>query len=144
MKTYSAKTGEVLREWYWVDAEGRTLGRLAVDIANVLRGKHKPQFTPHIDCGDFVVVLNADKIRVTGKKYEQKRYFRHTGYPGGFRSVTFRQLKEKHPHRMIEHAVKGMLPHNRLGRQLFRKLKVYVGASHPHQSQQPKPFPFSK
>lgn len=136
--TYSAKKEDTQREWFVVDAEGQTLGKLAVVVANVLRGKHKPTFTPHADAGDFVVVINADKIQVSGKKRDQKQYHRHSGYPGGFRTQTFRQLQAKHPERIIEKAVKGMLPHNRLGSQLYRKLKVYAGAQHPHQAQQPK------
>ena len=136
--TYSAKKEDTQREWYVVDAEGQTLGKLAVVVANVLRGKHKPTFTPHADAGDFVIVINAEKIQVSGKKRDQKIYARHTGYPGGFRSQTFRQLQAKHPERIIEKAVKGMLPHNSLGRQLYRKLKVYDGTQHPHQAQQPK------
>lgn len=136
--TYSAKKDDTQREWFVVDAEGQTLGKLAVVVANVLRGKHKPTFTPHVDAGDFVVVINADKIEVSGKKRDQKIYARHSGYPGGFRTQTFRQLQAKHPERIIEKAVKGMLPHNRLGRQLYRKLKVYTGNQHPHQAQQPK------
>lgn len=136
--TYSAKKEDSQREWYVVDAEGQTLGKLAVVVANVLRGKHKPTFTPHADAGDFVIVINAEKIQVSGKKRDQKIYARHTGYPGGFRSQTFRQLQAKHPERIIEKAVKGMLPHNSLGRQLYRKLKVYDGTQHPHQAQQPK------
>ncbi len=136
--TYSANKENTQREWFVVDAEGQTLGKLAVVVANVLRGKHKPTFTPHADAGDFVVVINADKIQVSGKKRDQKQYNRHTGYPGGFRSQTFRQLQAKHPERIVEKAVKGMLPHNSLGRQLYRKLKVYAGAQHPHEAQQPK------
>ncbi|MGV3522776.1 MAG: 50S ribosomal protein L13 [Candidatus Sericytochromatia bacterium] len=138
--TYSAKKEDAQREWYVVDAEGQTLGKLAVKIADVLRGKHKPTFTPHVDAGDFVVVINAEKIQVSGKKREQKLYHRHSGYPGGFRTQTFRELQGKHPERIIEKAIKGMLPHNRLGRQLYRKLKVYAGNQHPHQAQQPKPL----
>lgn len=136
--TYSAKKEDAQRDWYVVDAEGQTLGKLAVVVANVLRGKHKPTYTPHADAGDFVIVINADKIQVSGKKRDQKLYRHHTGYPGGFRQKTFRQLQAKHPERIVEKAVKGMLPHTKLGSSLYRKLKVYAGAQHPHQAQQPK------
>ena len=139
-KTYMAKPGEVKREWYVVDATGKTLGRLAAEIATILRGKHKPQYTPHVDVGDFVIVVNAEKIAVTGRKLDQKRYYRHSGYPGGLRSVTLRQQLERHPDRVIRAAVKGMLPKNRLGRRMLKKLKVYAGPEHPHQAQQPKPL----
>ena len=138
MKTYSAKPSDISHEWLLVDAEGISLGRLASKVAQLLRGKHKPIFTPHMDTGDFVVVINASKVRLTGKKEENKNYFRHTGYPGGQRFTSYRELKEKHPERIIEHAVKGMIPHNILGRQVFKKLKVYAGPEHPHQAQQPK------
>ncbi|MCK5520816.1 MAG: 50S ribosomal protein L13 [Candidatus Marinimicrobia bacterium] len=138
MKTYSAKPSDISHEWLLVDAEGISLGRLASKIAQLLRGKHKPIFTPHMDTGDFVIVVNAAKVRLSGKKEEDKTYFRHTGYPGGGRFTSFKQLREKHPERIIEHAVKGMLPHNILGRQVFSKLKVYAGAEHPHEAQQPK------
>ncbi len=141
MKTYSAKPGEVPSNWYVVDADGQTLGRLATRIATVLRGKHKPQFTPHVDTGDFVIVLNACKVQLTGRKLEQKQYHRYSGYPGGLRSVTAADVREKDPERMIQHAVKGMLPKNKLARQIIKKLKVYPGAEHPHQAQQPVPFP---
>lgn len=137
MKTYSAKPLEVERTWWLIDAEGLTLGRLATRVANLLRGKHKPQFTPHIDTGDFVVVINADKVRVSGKKYTQKLYRRHSGYPGGMKVTAFKDLQNTQPHKVIEIAVKGMLPHNTLGRQQFTKLKVYAGAEHPHAAQQP-------
>ena len=138
MKTYLPKVNLQERKWHVIDADGAVLGRLAAQVANVLRGKNKPVFTPHLDAGDFVVVINADKIQVSGKKRDQKLYIHHTGYPGGFRQKTFRQLQAKHPERIVEKAVKGMLPHNRLGRQLYRKLKVYAGSQHPHQAQQPK------
>lgn len=138
--TFSAKKEDAQKEWFVVDAEGQTLGKLAVRVADVLRGKHKPTFTPHVDTGDFVVVINAEKIQVSGKKYEQKLYRHHTGYPGGLKTRTFRQMQEKHPTRVIEKAVKGMIPHNRLGRQQIKKLKVYAGSQHPHQAQQPKPL----
>jgi large subunit ribosomal protein L13 len=136
--TYSAKKDELTKEWFVVDASGQTLGKLAVQVANILRGKHKPTFTPHVDAGDFVVVINAEKIVVSGKKEDQKKYYRHSGYPGGFRTVVYKDLQAKHPDRIISKAVKGMLPHNRLGRQLIKKLKVYAGEAHPHQAQQPK------
>lgn len=140
MKTFSAKASEVNKEWYIIDATGLTLGKLAVRAANVLRGKHKPTYTPHVDAGDFLIVTNAEKIVVSGKKAEQKVYARHSGYPGGFRTVTYKKMQATHPERIIEKAVKGMLPHNRLGRQLIKKLKVYAGDQHPHQAQQPKPL----
>ncbi len=139
-KTYMAKPGEVTREWFVVDASGKTLGRLAADIARILRGKHKPQYTPHVDVGDFIIVINAEKIAVTGRKLDQKRYYRYSGYPGGLRSITLRRQLEKHPERVIRAAVKGMLPKNRLGRRMLKKLKVYAGPEHPHQAQQPKPL----
>jgi large subunit ribosomal protein L13 len=140
VKTFSAKPNEVEREWFVVDAEGQTLGRLATRIAAILRGKHKPIFTPHVDCGDYVVVVNADKINVTGQKLDKKIYYRHTGYPGGLRQVTLRQRLETHPERVVESAVRGMLPKNRLGRKMYKKLKVYAGPDHPHEAQQPKPM----
>lgn len=138
MDTFSAKKHEADREWYVIDATDVTLGKLAVEVANILRGKHKPTYTPHVDAGDFVVITNAEKIAVSGKKREQKRYNHHTGYPGGFRSIAFKDLQAKHPERIIEKAIKGMLPHNRLGRQVYKKLKVYAGPNHPHAAQQPK------
>jgi large subunit ribosomal protein L13 len=140
MKTYSAKPGEVTREWYLVDAEGKTLGRLATQIADTLRGKQKPQYTPHVDTGDFVVVVNAEKIQVTGNKLEQKRYYRHSGYPGGLRSRTLREQLERRPTEVLRVAVKGMLPKNRLARQQLTKLKIYAGPEHPHEAQNPRPF----
>jgi len=121
-----------------VDAQGETLGRLATRVATVLRGKHKPSFTPHVDCGDYVIIVNAEKIHVTGQKLIQKKYYRHSGYPGGLREVALRDQLQKFPTRVLEHAVRGMLPKNKLGRQMFRKLKVYAGPEHPHQAQQPK------
>jgi large subunit ribosomal protein L13 len=139
-KTYVAKPGEVEQNWFVVDATDKTLGRLATRIASVLRGKHKPEFTPHVDVGDFVIVVNAGKIRVTGRKLDQKLYYRHTGYPGGLRSITLREQLNRHPERVIEKAVKGMLPRGPLGRRMFKKLKVYEGAEHPHQAQQPEPL----
>jgi large subunit ribosomal protein L13 len=138
MKTYSAKPAEVKREWYVVDAEGKTLGRLAARIARILRGKHKAIFTPHIDTGDFVVVVNAGKIRVTGRKLEEKFYTRHSQYPGGFKKIILREQLAKHPERVIQAAVWGMLPHGHLGRAMFKKLKVYASADHPHAAQKPQ------
>jgi len=139
-KTLSAKPNEVERTWYVVDAEGKTLGRLSTEIARILRGKHKPSFTPHVDTGDYVIVINADKVRVTGKRLDQKMYYRHSGYMGGLKTVPLRRMLETHPERVIEHAVKGMLPKNRLGRQMYKKLKVYASPDHPHQAQQPQPL----
>ncbi|CAB4704276.1 MAG: 50S ribosomal protein L13 [Actinobacteria bacterium] len=138
MKTYSAKTGEITREWYIVDAEGQTLGRLATQIADRLRGKGKPSFTPHVDTGDFVVVVNAEKIAVTGKKLEQKMYYRHSGYPGGLTTRPLREQLERRPTEVLRKAVKGMLPRNRLSRQQLTKLKIYAGPVHPHEAQAPK------
>ena len=138
MKTYSAKAEEIKRGWYLVDAQGKVLGRLATQIAARLRGKHKPEFTPHADTGDFIVVVNAAKIRVTGRKAERKTYYRHTNYPGGIRETNFADLQAKHPTRALEHAVKGMLPKGPLGYAMFRKLKVYANDKHPHTAQQPK------
>lgn len=136
-KTFVTKPAEVERRWYLVDANGQTLGRLASQVARVLRGKHKPTFSPAVDCGDFVVVVNADKIRVTGRRLDQKIYYRHSGYHGGLTETGLRQELQQRPTRVIEAAVRGMLPKNSLGRQMFRKLKVYAGPKHPHQSQQP-------
>lgn len=141
MRTYSAKPGEVTQHWYVVDAEGQTLGRLATRIATVLRGKHKPVFTPHVDTGDFVVVINASKVELSGTKIDRKKYHRYSGYPGGLRSIVARTVRQDDPERMIVQAVKGMLPKNRLSRQILSKLKVYGGAEHPHDAQQPQPFP---
>ena len=140
MKTYSAKPGEIAREWYVVDAEGQTLGRLATQIADTLRGKNKAAYTPHVDTGDFVVVVNAEKIRVTGKKMEQKRYWRHSGYPGGIKSRTLAEMLDRRPEEVIRKAVKGMLPRNRLARKQLTKLKVYAGPDHPHAAQKPQPM----
>ncbi len=140
MKTYSAKPGEVTREWYLVDAEGKTLGRLATQIADTLRGKRKPQYTPHVDTGDFVIVVNAEKIQVTGNKLDQKRYYRHSGYPGGLRSRTLREQLDRRPTEVLRVAVKGMLPKNRLARQQITKLKIYAGPEHPHEAQNPRPL----
>jgi len=142
VRTFTAKSAEIEREWFVVDAEGETLGRLASKIAPILKGKHKPIYTPHLDCGDFVVVINADKVRVTGRKLDQKLYHRHSGYPGGLKSITLREQLNKHPERVISLAVKGMLPKNKLGRRMFKKLKVYASDSHPHEAQQPKPLEF--
>ena len=140
MKTFSAKPYEVERTWFELDAQGQTLGRLATRVASILRGKHKPIYTPHVDCGDYVIVVNADKINVTGQKLDQKIYYRHSGYPGGLKQITLRRQLENHPERVIESAVRGMLPKNRLGRKMFKKLKVYAGPDHPHQAQQPEPL----
>ncbi|MBA2320015.1 MAG: 50S ribosomal protein L13 [Deltaproteobacteria bacterium] len=139
--TYSAKTGEVARNWYVVDATGQTVGRLASRIATVLRGAHKPQFTPHIDTGDFVVVINAEKVELTGRKLDQKFYYHYTGYPGGLKGISARALRDTDPERMLRQAVEGMLPKNRLARQLITKLKVYAGAEHPHRAQVPQTLP---
>lgn len=136
-KTYSAKPLEVERKWYLIDAEGEILGRLATKIATILRGKNKPEYTPHVDTGDFVIVINADKVVVTGKKETDKKYYRHSGYPGGLKVATFRELMEKNPTLALEKAVKGMLPHNTLGDEQFQKLKLYAGSEHPHAAQQP-------
>jgi large subunit ribosomal protein L13 len=138
MKTWNAKPGEVQRGWYLVDAEGKNLGRLATQIADTLRGKRKPQFTPHVDTGDFVIVVNAEKIAVTGKKLDDKMYYRHSGYPGGLKERTLREQLERRPTEVIRAAVKGMLPRNKLARQQLTKLKVYAGPEHPHDAQAPK------
>jgi len=137
MKTFSAKPHEVKRDWYVIDASDQVLGRLAVEIARRLRGKHKPEFTPHVDTGDYIVVINAEKVRVTGRKAEQKMYYRHSQYPGGLKSTSFTKLQQKFPTRIIEKAVKGMLPKGPLGSAMYRKLKVYAGTQHPHAAQQP-------
>ena len=142
MKTYSAKAESVERDWYIVDAEGKTLGRLAVEVATRLRGKHKPEFTSHIDTGDFVVVVNCEKVKVTGNKAKDKIYHAHSGYPGGLKSISFEKLIERAPERVIQNAVKGMLPKNALGRAMFKKLKVYAGSEHPHGAQQPQAVQF--
>jgi len=138
MKTSSTKPADIKREWYIVDAEGKTLGRLASGIARILKGKHKVYYSPHLDCGDFVVVLNAAKIRVTGKKLDEKKYYHHSGYPGGMKTTVLRTQLEKHPDRVIKAAVWGMLPKGRLGREIFKKLKVYRGIEHRHVAQKPK------
>lgn len=137
-RTYSAKTSDVSRAWFVVDAEGKTLGRLASAVAATLRGKNKPIFTPHVDTGDFVIVLNADKVKVTGNKETQKVYYRHSNYPGGLKATTLRDVRDRHPERIIESAVKGMLPRNTLGKQQLKKLKVFTGTSHPHAAQNPQ------
>lgn len=143
MKTYSAKPAEVQRAWHIIDAEGKVLGRLAVEVANILRGKNKPEFTPHVDCGDFVVIINAEKIKVTGRKEIQKVYYRHSGHPQGFKQETLASLRQRKPEAIIERAVKGMLPHTTLGREQFTKLKVYAGAEHPHEAQKPQVYSLS-
>lgn len=138
MKTYAVKAGEIQREWFVVDAEGKTLGRLASEVAKILKGKHKPIYSPHLDVGDYVIVVNAEKIHVTGRKLDQKIYYRHSGYLGGLKQITLREQLKCHPTRVIEAAVRGMLPKNRLGRRMIKKLKVYAGPDHPHQAQKPK------
>lgn len=141
MKTFHSKPEDVERNWYIVDADGLVLGRLATRIATVLRGKHKAIYSPHFDTGDFVIVVNADRVKLTGKKEQKKQFFRHTGYPGGGRFTDLAEMRTKHPERIVMHAVKGMLPRGPLGRKQFRKLKVYTGPDHPHQAQQPEPLP---
>lgn len=138
MSTYVAKPSEIERKWFVVDAEGMVLGRLATEIATILRGKHKPEYTPFIDTGDFVIVVNADKVVLTGNKENQKVYRHHTGYPGGLKEVSYKRMLDKHPERILEAAVRGMLPKNSLGRQMYRKLKVYAGPNHQHQAQKPE------
>jgi large subunit ribosomal protein L13 len=140
MKTFSAKSETVRRDWFVVDASDKVLGRLASEIAHRLRGKHKPEFTPHVDTGDYIVVINADKVRLTGNKEMDKKYYHHTGFPGGIKEITARDLRQQAPERMLKEAVKGMLPKNPLGRAMFKKLKVYGGTEHQHQAQQPKPL----
>lgn len=140
MRTYTPKSEDIRHDWWLVDAAGKPLGRLATEIARVIRGKHKPMYTPHLDTGDNVVVINAEKVRLTGKKADQKTYFRHSGYMGGEKHIPFRRMIATHPERVIEMAVRGMLPKNTLGRQLRKKLKVYAGGTHPHQGQQPEPL----
>ena len=143
METRSIRADEISREWFIVDAEGQTLGRLASEIAQIIRGKKKPFFTPHMDMGDFVVVVNAEKVKVTGNKEKDKTYFRHSGYPGGVTQISLRMVRQDFPERIITNAVKGMLPHNRLGRQLLTHLKVYSGTDHPHAAQLPKTITFN-
>lgn len=138
MKTFSAKPAEVKRDWYVLDATDKTLGRLATEVARRLRGKHKPEFTPHVDTGDYIVVVNAEKVRVTGRKTTDKMYYRHSGYPGGITETSFEKMIQSQPHKVIEIAVKGMLPKGPMGRTMFKKLKVYAGPNHKHTAQQPK------
>ena len=138
MKTFSAKPHEVKREWFVIDAEDKVLGRVAAEVASRLRGKHKPEYTPHVDTGDYIVVINAEQVRVTGAKSSDKMYYSHSGFPGGIKEINFEKLIAKAPERVIETAVKGMLPKNPLGRDMYRKLKVYAGAAHPHTAQQPQ------
>ncbi|MGD8625781.1 MAG: 50S ribosomal protein L13 [Anaerolineae bacterium] len=140
MRTFTAKKEEIERDWFVVDAEGQTLGRLASRIAPILKGKHKPTYTPHLDCGDFVIIVNAEKVQVTGRKMDQKIYYRHSGYPGGIKSISLRDQLARYPERVLQAAVRGMLPKNKLGRRMIKKLKVYAGDEHPHQAQQPKPL----
>ena len=140
MKTTMAKANEVDRKWYVIDAEDKVLGRLATEVATLLRGKHKPIYTPHVDTGDFVIVINADKVKLTGTKWDNKIHASHTGYPGGRREVVYKEIREKHPERVVEYAVKGMLPKSRLGRSMFGKLKVYAGPDHPHAAQKPEVY----
>ena len=143
VKTWTPKGAEIERDWWVVDVKDQTLGRAATQIATLLRGKHKPEFATHMDMGDFVIVLNADKLHVTGRRLDQKMYYRHSGYPGGIRSLTLREMLDKHPERVIEYAVKGMLPRNRLGRKMYTKLKVYASDKHPHAAQQPQEYKLS-
>lgn len=142
MKSYIAKPAEVERKWYVIDAEDKTLGKIASEVASILRGKKKPIYTPHVDTGDYVIVINAEKVRVTGKKEEQKTYKSHSGYPGGLKETTLRELRAKKPEEIIRHAVKGMMPKGKLGRQMFKKLKVYAGPEHPHTAQNPEEWTF--
>ncbi|MGE5313666.1 MAG: 50S ribosomal protein L13 [Acidobacteriota bacterium] len=141
--TYFFKQSELEQKWFVVDANGQTLGRLATEVARILRGKHKPSFTPNADAGDFVVIINAEKIRITGKRAEMKEYFRYSGYPGGQTFAKYKDVLKSHPERILEHAVRGMIPHTRLGRKIFSKLKVYAGPEHPHASQKPAPLSFN-
>ena len=142
MRSYIAKPAEVERKWYVIDAEDKTLGKIASEVASILRGKKKPIYTPHVDTGDYVIVINAEKVRVTGKKEEQKIYKSHSGYPGGLKETTLRELRAKKPEEIIRHAVKGMMPKGKLGRQMFKKLKVYAGPEHPHTAQNPEEWTF--
>lgn len=142
MKTFVTKPAEIERSWHVVDAEDQTLGRLATRIATILRGKHKPIYSPSVDCGDYVVVINAEKIKVTGNRLDDKYYYRHSGYPGGLTQISLRRQLELHPTRVIESAVRGMLPKNKLGRKMFKKLKAYAGPEHPHEAQRPEPLQF--
>ncbi len=138
MKTYMAKPAEVEHKWYVIDASGQTLGRISSEVASILRGKHKPTYTPHVDTGDFVIVINAEQVKLTGDKLNQKMYRYHTGYPGGLKEMDYKTLLQKRPEKAIETAVKGMLPHNKLGNKMYKKLKVYRGSEHPHQAQKPE------
>ncbi|MDR5659517.1 50S ribosomal protein L13 [Serpentinicella sp. ANB-PHB4] len=138
MKSYMAKPNEVEKKWYIVDAEGKSLGRLSSEVAKILRGKHKPEYTPHVDCGDFVIILNAEKVALTGKKLDQEFYTYHTGHPGGLRQISYRRMLEEKPEMLVQNAVKGMLPKTRLGRQMIKKLNVYRGSTHNHQAQKPE------
>ncbi len=140
MKTLSTRPQDVDHAWFVVDAQDKTLGRLATEIARRLRGKHKPEYTPHVDTGDYIVVVNAEKVRVSGNKFNDKMYYRHSGFPGGIKEMNFKDMQDRHPERIVEKAVKGMLPRNPLGRAMFKKLKVYPGAEHPHTAQQPQPL----
>ena len=140
--TYMAKPQDIERKWYVIDAEGKTLGRLASEAASILRGKNKPVFTPHVDTGDYVIIINAEKVEVTGKKRKEKIYKRHTGYPGGLREITFEKLQAKAPEEIIRHAIKGMMPNGKLGRQMYKKLKVYAGPDHKHAAQKPEVWEF--
>ena len=142
MKSYMAKPNEIERKWYVIDAEDKVLGRLATEVATILRGKNKPIYTPHVDTGDFVIIINADKIKLTGKKLEQKQYRYHTGYPGGLKSISYERMIDEKPEKVIQLAVKGMLPKNSLGRQMIKKLKVYSGPEHNHEAQQPEVYEF--
>lgn len=142
MKSYIAKPAEIDHKWYVIDAEGKTLGKLAAETASILRGKKKPIYTPHVDCGDYVIVINAEKVHVTGKKEDDKIYAHHTGYPGGLKETTLKEMRAKKPEEIIRHAVKGMMPKGRLGRQMYKKLKVYAGAEHPHAAQKPEEWTF--
>ncbi len=141
MKTYVPKQGEIEKKWFVIDAEGKILGRVAVEAAKLLRGKHKPQYTPYLDCGDHVIVINAEKARVTGDKAEKKMYYRHSGYPGGLKETNYREMMVKHPTRAMEFAIRGMLPHNKLGRHIGKHFRVYAGADHPHEAQSPEVYP---
>lgn len=140
MRTFTQKQAEIERDWYVVDAEGQTLGRLASRIAPILKGKHKPVYTPHLDCGDYVIIVNAEKVRVTGRKLDQKFYYRHSGYPGGLKSISLRDQLNRYPERVLQAAIRGMLPKNKLGRRMIKKLKVYAGDAHPHEAQRPTPL----
>jgi large subunit ribosomal protein L13 len=140
VRTFTQKQAEIERDWYVVDAEGQTLGRLASRIAPILKGKHKPVYTPHLDCGDYVIIVNAEKVRVTGRKLDQKFYYRHSGYPGGLKSISLRDQLNRYPERVLQAAIRGMLPKNKLGRRMIKKLKVYAGDAHPHEAQRPTPL----